>query len=491
MNEKIQKLKFCFKEQSEMIMKKDPSLKAVFCTGSIANNRNVPDSSYQDFDIHFYYDKEYLTKEDLEMIKGAFDECARQIESEEVAVDYSVSDKPWKMVPRKRINIGMHGTVLNSFDYQKRIGPNYILAANMFTCSEVLIGNLPLPPHEITNEEFLSNAGGMGWLEENFYRLLPVLNPNLPDCAPAIREISIYFGLTPLLHYYYQNNKGPATRKTAKEYFMGDSRVPQNIKNDVERIYKAKNRDISTVNESFNLLNAAYNIIKYVTNYLAKDLPHYKFETPDNEDDYSEIVSKVLNRNVALNGSWLLLDGDNFKTDYERIVNNVPANTAYFPDDFVECVLFAITHQEINDISRMHIFDEDSYRICDKTDFGPLTMNSSLYGWEKSISTYIQRLNEYYISGKESRETYDKLAEILLKCAISDYKKLQTVYCELPDLVLNGKNSSKDNWNFYFACLHNLAKMGHVLKISKKLELKNENQEYFEIPTKILKKINK
>ena len=467
MNERIKMLKECFSKYGEAIMKDDPTLKAVFCTGSIANNYNIPDSSYQDFDIHFYYDKEYLTEKDLQRIRNVFDECVREIENDEVAVDYSVSDKPWKMVPRKKINIGMHGTVLNSFDYQKRVGPNYILAANMFTCSEVLVGSLPLPPHTITDEEFLSNAGGMGWLGENFYRLLPILNPEMEECSEPIREVSIYFGLTPLLHYYYQNNGAPATRKEAKEYFMNDSRVPKSIKDSVNIIYAAKNRDLRTANESLSLLTAAYNTIKYVTDYFAKELPKYKYNTPNTEDDYSSIISNVLDRNIELTASWLLLDSNSFHETYSQIMNYFPIEGAYFPDDFVEAVLFAITHKDIDKIQRIHIFDNDAYRIKDKTDFGPLTSESALYGWEKSISTYVQRLNEYYISGKESKETYNKLAEILLNCAISDYQKIKANNPQLPDLVLDDKYQR--DTDMYFTCLKKLTEIGHILNINNEL----------------------
>ena len=100
-----------------MLKKLIPNLEAVFCIGSCANNQNFSDIKYQDFDIHFYVNKSFLDRKDLDAIKATFQKIAEIFEDRDTAIDYCIKDKPWKMLPRKKINIGFHGTLLNHFDY--------------------------------------------------------------------------------------------------------------------------------------------------------------------------------------------------------------------------------------------------------------------------------------------------------------------------------------------------------------------------------------
>jgi hypothetical protein len=106
----IYKLKQSFAVEGEALIKSSIGLKAVFCIGSSANAADIPDRFYQDFDIHFYFDKSYLANSDLAAVRDMFNKAKASTETPDLAIDFCIMDKPWKMIPRKKLNIGMHGT---------------------------------------------------------------------------------------------------------------------------------------------------------------------------------------------------------------------------------------------------------------------------------------------------------------------------------------------------------------------------------------------
>ncbi|HOI96947.1 MAG TPA: hypothetical protein PLA19_00375 [Candidatus Pacearchaeota archaeon] len=101
----ISSVKHRFAEEGWALKKYIPSLEAVFCIGSSANNQNFKNKEYQDFDIHFYVNKSFLNKKDLDAIKEIFRKIAESLENKDTAIDYCIKDKPWKMVPRKKLTL--------------------------------------------------------------------------------------------------------------------------------------------------------------------------------------------------------------------------------------------------------------------------------------------------------------------------------------------------------------------------------------------------
>jgi len=398
MSQSIEKIKQIFTEKSKELMKKSPNLKAVFCIGSAANEKIFTSTDYQDFDIHFYYDKSFLSKKDLDEIKGIFNFVKSEVETDDVALDYCIKDKPWKMVARKKMNIGIHGTVLNKLDFLKRTNDNYIMAANMFANSEVLVGNLNYPKRKISNTEFLSSAGGIGWLKENFYKLVNILDPNVPALANPIKEIAIYFGLTPLIHYYYLKNSKTTNRKTAHEFFEKQELVPEEVKQAVNFIYASKKNKEANVNDSFKLLEASHIILNYVSSqfeYVNK--PKLENNNVAN-DEYSRILTKLLGRNISISQNLIYFKNGSFKSVLKEIKTKGKSFSNVTPDEYFETVNFLVNNSNVNECSRLYFFENNDLRSIDKTDFSPISADNFIFSWEKGLATYIQRLNEIYLN---------------------------------------------------------------------------------------------
>lgn len=207
MTKKIQSLKDDFKRESKINHLKSHNLEAIFNIGSVANNNGPFNEFFQDFDINFYFNGLHISEDLLEKIKRIFKNITKKYEDEKTATEFSVKDRPWKMISKKQQNIGIHGVLLDSLDFQRRINDNYILALNMFQNAEVLEGTLDYPRKEITCKQFLSEIGGTGWLKELFYRAIPIINLNNKSFYPMINEICYYLATSSLLHFYYKYNK--------------------------------------------------------------------------------------------------------------------------------------------------------------------------------------------------------------------------------------------------------------------------------------------
>ena len=473
-DEIISQIKNSFTDKGNALMKNILGLKAVFCTGSSANKKDFSNYEYQDFDIHFYIDKSFLSKRDLDLIRDIFKDIVKQYESSDVALDYCIKDLPWKMIPRKRINIGLHGTVYNRLDFKKRLEANYILALNMFENSEVLVGQLNFPKRKITNIEFLTKPGGIGWLKEQFYRLVGVLDPQLPEMAIPIREVAVYFGLTPLIHYYYIKSGNTANRETSRCFFNNQESVPSTIKEAVNFIYKSKTNFEQTSKNAYGLLEATHRILNYVANAF-ETKSEVKFIGKDvNKDEHSDIISKLLCREISVTRRLYYFYEDEFFAVLNTI-KNISANFTYIsPDDFVVALSTIIKDSSLKEVSRLYFFKQNDLRSVDETDFVSLEFFSLIYSWEKGIATYIQRLNENYLNSNKITEKDVMLAKVLACIGYSEFCRLTHGSFDMNniDLELGLQNSFSYEEN-YFKCINYLVHIGDSANNIIKLQTKH------------------
>jgi hypothetical protein len=180
----------------------------------------------------------------------------------------------------------------------------------MFANSEIIAGHFDYPKRSITNAEFVSRAGGIGWLKENFYRLLAVLDTKNAGMTIPIKEVAVYFGHTPLIHYYYLNNRTTANREISRQFFMKSRTVPTHIKDAVSLIHIAKHESKPLPEKNNALLEAAYNILLFVGDQFSFG-SSAKLENIDYcEDEYSEIIAALIGRNtISDEASELFFEG--------------------------------------------------------------------------------------------------------------------------------------------------------------------------------------
>lgn len=448
-----------FAEKGNKLKEMIPGLEAVFCIGSSANSNDFKNEGYQDFDVHFFANKSFLDKSELDAIKNTFAEIAEGLEAEDTAIGYCIKDKPWKMMPRKKINVGFHGTLLNSLDYKKRIGPNHILAMNMFGHSEILSGKLGYPSRQPADKDFLEQAGGIGWLKENFYRLVNVLDPNSEEMAAPIKEVAIYFGLSPLIHYYYLRNGKTANRADSRTFFLSDKSVPKSIREAADYIYEVKNRaGAGRQADNLPLLEAAYSILYYVGDEFKKscgpDAPRYR-KTEEDED--SSLISAMLGREIAVRRVKTFFSASTYSEAAAAVKEISRSFSNVTPDEYFETLNFLIRNPAVSETNRVYFFEEGDSRAGHAVDFTEPDAAGLIYSWEKGIATYLQRLNELYLNSPCLTEDDVTLAKLLAAVSLNNYGRLKNKAYSAGDLKaklgLGGSLSREERYFRYLECL--------------------------------------
>jgi len=426
MAEKIESIKGSFIEEAKNLGLPSRGLKTIFVIGSAANTKVFESETYQDFDIHLLFDRLEIEEDTLRLIRLLFKKVAQKHEDENTAIDFVVKDLPWKMIPRKQRNIGIHGTVLNSLDFQRRITKNYILALNMFGTAEILYGNLEFPKRAISSDQFLSEVGGVGWLRELYLRLLPFININDKNLYQMALDVSYYFGLSPLLHFYYLRNRRVAARKDCLQFFIESEDVPMDLKEAARFIKKKEIKDIDSCRRS---LRGAFDIIQFVGNQFGErgTKEKLKFKKIVIDED-SKLLSYLLRRPISMYQIHFMLPEGNFEEILSQIKERFYSCSSPTFNEFVESLQILIK-DKLNKVDRPYFWIIGRHkRLFNDLDFAlniP-TLEFLLYSWEKGITTFIQRLHEIYIN-KEFLNTSDVLlARILALVAHNNYLRITT-----------------------------------------------------------------
>lgn len=363
----------------------------------------------------------------------------------------------------KKINIGFHGTLLNRLDYMKRICPNHILASNMFNNSETLSGRLTYQERSIPGHDFLYRAGGIGWLKENFYRLLNVFDPANETTSASIKEVAIYFGLTPLIHYYYLRNGMTANRQKSYNFFMNEGSVSKKVKDAVEFIYNFKNGDKEChQQDNLPLLEATYIVLNFVGKSFAETGAKATEKQQNTiEDEDSALISTLIGRQASIASVKSYFSANTFVEALTMIKTNAAAFSNVTPDEYFETLAFLIKNPDVNEVKRVYFFEQGDLRANDNIDFLPKSFSSLVYSWEKGIATYVQRLTDLYLNSSNLTENDLMLAKVLVSVSFKKYLELRNegLSLEYLDSKLGFTNgfSLEDR---YFHCLELLADLG-------------------------------
>ena len=146
--------------------------RSVFLIGS-CSGPEIPDSTWQDFDVHFLFHDVVVRAEHLHWLRSFLD-WTKEMSTATLAVDGVVRDRHWKMTPQEeRENIGIHATLLSDADHFRRVQHHPVLSSNMYTRCRVLIGEHPAairPVRHPSRFDYVTGVGGICWLIENFMR---------------------------------------------------------------------------------------------------------------------------------------------------------------------------------------------------------------------------------------------------------------------------------------------------------------------------------
>ncbi|MDD2434238.1 MAG: hypothetical protein EOM88_03430 [Clostridia bacterium] len=408
------------------------NLKAAFCIGSLANTEVASNKFYQDFDIHLYFDTLKIDKKTLITVRQIFEEVSIENRDNDTAIEYMVIDKPWKMMPTKKRNIGIHGTILNSLDFDRRLNMHHILGLNMWENAEILFGELEYTKKDILISQFLSDVGGIGWLEELFYKSIPFIDQADKKSYPMVTDICYYFGLSALLHYYYVQNNTVATRSRCLEFFMNQP-VSNDLKSGASFLVKKKinNQDdfLAAVNHTISLLTFVHKEINKNHDVLST-ANKFKF------DEHSNLISTILKRDVSINQQHFPIDRTNYDEVKKQITFHISKFPHLLPGDFTDAI-YSIAKGDTNIICRCYFWPPENQRRSNAIDFPEENESSKysfIYSWEKGIITYIQRLHEIIINEAEIRPIDTIFAKIISLISFKEYL----------EKILNLKYSSEE-----------------------------------------------
>ncbi len=429
MNEKIKSLKVAFVKEVKQDKLLSEKLKALFLIGSVANKQTFSNEFFQDFDIHLFFNYLDVDKETLKRVKKLSERIVSQNVDEQIAMEFVITDRPWKMIPQKSTNIGIHGTLLNSLDFERRINQNYILGLNMFDNSETLFGILDFPRKNIYPEQFLSEVGGVGWLMEQYCKALAVLDVQNEDMYPLIIELSYYFGLSPLLHFYYLKKGKVANRKECFTFFINNNAVSKDLKEKARFIMKKR---VNNSKDCQKMLDYAFSIIDFVSSQIRLECKKEAQISIRQEslvvDENSDLITKILGYPVLVVEKHFFIQRGNFDQVQMEIKRHFKSSSNLVLDDFVESMSGLIEKGKSTKIERPYFWIlEENERFSNKIDF-PLfnpTLCSLLYSWEKGITTFIQRLIERYLSKEKVEYSDVLLAELLTSVAYDSYQKIR------------------------------------------------------------------
>jgi hypothetical protein len=207
---------------------------SVFLIGSCTVD-GIPESTWQDFDLHFALDTAYVRPETLGWLRD-FLEALRRTATPDCRIDGTVRDRHWKLTPDPSVanNIGVHATVLSRIDHYRRVCLHPLLANNMYTRCRVLRGVHPADwqgwraPNRL---DYLHSVGGLGWLSENLARAtaLYLIDPADRSFAPFVGGYCWNITGALLFHLYTLENGGVVGRHSALAYLRSREDVPADV----------------------------------------------------------------------------------------------------------------------------------------------------------------------------------------------------------------------------------------------------------------------
>lgn len=210
------------------------SFTSIFLIGSCTDDR-IPESTWQDFDLHFAVNSVHVDAETLDWLRDFLD-ALRRAATPECRIAGTVRDRHWKLTPDPAAanNIGVHATLLSRLDHYRRVSVHPVLADNMYTRCRVLLGVHPAAwqGRRLPNRlDYLHSVGGLGWLAENLARAtaLHMIDPSDHSFAPFVGGYCWNITGALLFHLYTLERGGIVGRHGALAYLRSLAETPSDV----------------------------------------------------------------------------------------------------------------------------------------------------------------------------------------------------------------------------------------------------------------------
>lgn len=403
------------------------NLRSLFLIGSCSDIITL-DEWYQDYDIHFLFNEINVPRKKLDLLRGLLQKFV--LESDQnCKIEYFVKDRHWKMIPQTQFgtNIGIHTTLLNPADHYCRLHCNPVLAKNMYGRCNVLYGDHPanIRGYKYPSlSEYISSVGGIGWLAENFSRVVALYQLNSEDHTfyPFISGYCWNITSSLMFHIYTLLQNDLSGRKQAFHYFLTLEKVKKDkiLFESANFIFDNRENPSSNKNFSIQIINATGNILKFVKEHILskiiKDFNYTLSQKKICKNLYFKLLSPLeipssKNNLLDINRDETLPYFDSIALAIDKLKNMASSDIS--PKENFEFIREMITSKK--PLTKIRIWDSISnLRYFGSHDFdldnGIESKINILFGWEDGLQTLLQRLNEIYI---EKSGIIDEEFEIL------------------------------------------------------------------------------
>ena len=392
-----------------------PTVRSVFLIGSSAGTAEHNDW-YQDFDVHLLLDDGAIPSEQLDEIRTRLDGLIGQYERLGARIAWDVRDRHWKLVPDKSagVNLSVHATLANRFDFQRRALHHRVLGWNMYAQAEVLAGDhpttiIPIAPSEPLQHLF--SVGGVGWMIENFYRAVWLLlsEPERQTFYPYIGGYCWNVASSLMLQHYSLSTGCVTTRLGALDHLVREHALSSERQEDVEFLLSHKLNTATTSEEARALVNATARVAAALS---ARALDRLGVPRPASKNDivfrdgdhFSTEFSAALGRRIVVREiyCWLEPGEAHFLDAFEELVRHVGDRyRGVSPLEHFEALERA-ADDGAEELTKVSVWSPwNAARLSMSCDFaryhGCASVDGALWGWETGTQALLQRLHELYL----------------------------------------------------------------------------------------------
>ena len=387
----------------------------MFLIGSCAGVAELNDW-YQDFDVHMLLEDGAVPLGQLDTIRVRLNGLLESYGRRGAHIAWDIRDRHWKLVPDESagVNLSVHATLANRFDFQRRALHHRVLAWNMYGQSEVLFGDSPVSILPIAPAEPLQHlyaVGGIGWMVENFHRAVWLLltEPDRQTFYPYIGGYCWNVVSSLMLQHYSLATGRVTTRRGALDHLVREALLDADRRRDVELLLEHKTDPHTRADEVRLLVNAAARVVAALGALelarLGIDREAAAAAVPGGPvEHFAEDLAAARGGVFEARQLHLWIDGDepDFLDAFEGLVADVRSRYANVtPLEHFEAVERAMD-DGWSELTKVTVWSQwNAVRLMLASDFardrGQPTIDSALWGWETGIQALLQRLHELYI----------------------------------------------------------------------------------------------
>lgn len=379
---------------------------SVFLIGSCTDDR-IPESTWQDFDLHFALDTVYVPPETLDWLRDFLDALRRAC-TPNCRIDGTVRDRHWKLIPDPSVanNVGVHATLLSKVDHYRRVSVHPLLGDNMYTRCRVLCGIHPASwqGRRIPNKlDYLHSVGGLGWLSENLARAasLYLIDPKDRSFAPFVGGYCWNITGALLFHLYTLETGGIVGRHGALAYLRSRADTPPDVLEQAELLESHRLTPEVDQATAIALWDAAGRMLDYIGSRILAAVgcvspPEAWADVREKPPAWTAVLDEDTTfGHVCRDESESYTNGVRYALEQARDRLGADVGVKEWPE-------FLRAAASAGPVAKVQIWDRFG-RLRERLshdyrdDWNEPVAERAVFGWEDGAQAFLQRLNEWSI----------------------------------------------------------------------------------------------